>query len=350
MLRQEGSKNTMMQKRVLRIGAVAFGLVVFLAVAGALYQFVGTRLDAHRYPPLGKLVDVGGHHLHLYCTGEGSPTVVLEAMGNGWSLYWSQVQPAVARFTRICSYDRAGYGWSEPGPLPRTGQRLATELHTLLTNAGVTGPYILVGHSLGGFIVRLYRSQHPADVVGMVLVDAGHEDQLQHEEFRTFFETGQRQLPAFRLTAALGVPRVLSACGVLPPFLTQQLQQVPADMRPMLRAGWLPTQYFTTIANETAALAETLTQVRTSSALGDLPLVVLTANGPTWWPDLPAEVDPAKFKVMWLALQQNLTSLSSTSSQLFADKSSHFMQFDQPDIIVDGVRRVVEMARQRQAG
>jgi pimeloyl-ACP methyl ester carboxylesterase len=339
-----------MQKRLLRVTAVVIGLVALLAFAGVLYQLIATRRDVRRYPPPEKLVDVGGHRLHLYCTGEGSPIVILEAMGNGWSLYWSQVQPAVARFTRVCSYDRAGYGWSEPGPLPRTGQVLATELHTLLTNAGITGPYVLVGHSLGGFIIRLYHSQYPSNVVGMVLVDAGHEDQLQHQEFRIFFETGQRQLPAVRVAAALGIPRLLSACGVLPPFLTLQLQQVHPEVRPMLLAGWLPTQYFTTIAAETAVLEETLTQVRASGTLSDLPLVVLTANGPTWWPDLPAGIDPAKFKTMWLTLQQSLTTLSSTSAQLFADKSSHFMQFDQPDVIVDGVRRVVEMARQKKEG
>jgi len=115
----------------------------------------------------------------------------------------------------------------------------------------------------------------------------------------------------------------------------------------MLRAGWLPTQYFTTIADETVVLTETLQHVRTSGTLGDLPLVVLTANGPTWWPDLPAKIDPAQFKARWLGLQQQLTTLSTMSTQLFADKSSHFMQFDQPDVIVDGIRRVVEIARQR---
>src|SRR5574338_1353362 len=102
-----------------------FGTLVLLTAIGAGYQFVGMVLDRAQYPPPGRLIDVGGHRLHLHCTGEGSPTVVLEAAGTGWSLYWSLVQPEVARMTRVCAYDRAGMGWSEPGPLPRTGQKLA---------------------------------------------------------------------------------------------------------------------------------------------------------------------------------------------------------------------------------
>jgi len=326
------------------------GLIVVLALAGSLYQFIGSAIDKRKYPPPGKLVDVGGYQLHLYCTGAGSPTVVMDAMGNGWSLYWSAVQPEVAKFTRVCSYDRAGYGWSDPGPTPRTGQQIASELHTLLGNAGIASPYILVGHSLGGFTVRLYRNQHPTEVAGMVLVDAGHEDELEQEEFRKFFDAGQRQLPAFRVVTALGVPRLFSSLGLLPPFLSKQLQQVPPDVRPMLRAGWVRTPYMTAIAEETAVLPETLEQVRATGTLGDLPLVVLTATGPIWWPDSPAEVDGTQFKQMWLELQQKLTTLSTHNTQLFADKSSHFMQFDQPDLIVDAVRRIVETTKQSTQG
>ena len=195
--------------------------------------------------------------------------------------------------------------------------------------------------------MRLYRSQHPTDVVGMVLVDAGHEDELQQQEFHKMFDAGQRQLPIFRVATALGVPRLLSSLGLLPPLLATQLQQVPPEVQPMLRIGWVRTSYMTAIAQETAVLPDTLEQVRTTGALGDVPLVVLTATGPIWWPDLTGEVDRAQFKQTWLALQQKLTTLSAHSTQLFADKSSHFMQFDQPEVIVDGVRRVVEVTRQK---
>src|SRR6185503_8412954 len=126
-----------------------FGAFILLVITGAGYQLVGMVLDRMHYPPPGQMVDVGGHRLHLYCIGKGSPTVVLEAAAPGWSIYWSLVQPEVAKVTRVCAYDRAGLGWSERGPLPRTGYRMAQELHRLLDRAGIAGLYILVGHSLG---------------------------------------------------------------------------------------------------------------------------------------------------------------------------------------------------------
>ncbi len=319
--------------------------VVALATVGALYQIVGMVLDRAQYPPPGQMVDVGGHRLHVHCIGTGSPTVVLEAAAPGWSLYWSLVQPEVAKVTRVCAYDRAGLGWSERGPLPRTGQRMARELHRLLERAGITGPYVLVGHSLGGFVARLYRQDHPDDVVGMVLVDAGHELEMRQAEFRTFANAGKSMLPAMRAMTILGIPRLLALFDNLPPFLTSQEAKVPEAIRPMLRAGWLRTSYITTLADEGEALIETLEQVRHSGSLGDLPLVVVTATGPVWWPDMPGQVNQTKFRKMWLDLQQELMKLSSTSRQVFADQSSHFIQFDQPALVIDAIRQMVSTSR-----
>lgn len=319
--------------------------VVALATVGALYQIVGMVLDRAQYPPPGQMVDVGGHRLHVHCIGTGSPTVVLEAAAPGWSLYWSLVQPEVAKVTRVCAYDRAGLGWSERGPLPRTGQRMARELHRLLERAGIIGPYVLVGHSLGGFVARLYRQDHPDDVVGMVLVDAGHELEMRQAEFRTFANAGKSMLPAMRAMTILGIPRLLASFDNLPPFLTSQEAKVPEAIRPMLRAGWLRTSYITTLADEGEALIETLEQVRHSGSLGDLPLVVVTATGPVWWPDMPGQVNQTKFRKMWLDLQQELTKLSSTSRQVFADQSSHFIQFDQPALVIDAIRQMVSTSR-----
>src|SRR5207248_97521 len=121
--------------------------------------------------------DIGGRSLHLYCTGKGSPAVVLEAGAGDFSLDWSYVQPGVARFTRVCSYDRAGYAWSDPGPRPRTARQLALELRTGLRKAGIKGPYVLVGQSFGGFLVRAFARCYPKEVVGMVLVDCPHENE-----------------------------------------------------------------------------------------------------------------------------------------------------------------------------
>ena len=321
------------------------GTIVALATIGAVYQIVGMVLDRQQYPPPGQMIDIGGHRLHLYCLGTGSPTVLLEATAPGWSLYWSNVQPQLARTTRVCAYDRAGLGWSERGPLPRTGLRMAKELHRLLERAGIRGPYILVGHSLGGLVARLYQHDYPQDVVGMVLVDAGHELEMRQAEFRLFANAGKSMLPAIRALTMVGITRLMASYDRLPPLLMEQEEKVSAELRPMLRAGWLRTGYYSTLTNESDGLIETLEQVRRSGSLGNLPLVVITATGPIWWPEIPSEVNPVKFKKMWLELQQHLTTLSTNSRQVFADQSSHFIPFDQPELVSNAVRELVDRER-----
>src|SRR5688572_2906899 len=144
-----------------------------LGLVGAGYESVAEAADARAYPPPGQLVDVGGYRLHINCVGTGSPTVVIDAGWGDWSAVWSSwVQPAAAQTTRVCTYDRAGYGYSEAGPLPRTSERFAQELHTLLQEAQVPGPYVLVGHSLGGALVRVFAQQYAAEVAGVVLIDS----------------------------------------------------------------------------------------------------------------------------------------------------------------------------------
>jgi hypothetical protein len=160
------------------LGLVA--LIVLLAASGAIYEAIMAAGDARRYPPPGQLVDVGGHRLHPHCVGQGSPAVVLDAGLGGFSLDWDAVLPEIATSTRVCAYDRAGLGWSEPGPSPRSPQQFASELYDLLTNAGVTGPYVLVAHSISGKTARLFASQHPTEVAGMVLIDARHESVDEH--------------------------------------------------------------------------------------------------------------------------------------------------------------------------
>jgi hypothetical protein len=156
--------------------AVLLGLMLL----GAFYESVAEARDVRAYPPPGQMVDVGGYRLHINCVGTGSPTVVIEAGQGDWSASWSNaVQPEAARITRVCTYDRAGYGWSEPGPLPRTAEHIAHELHTLLHTAGVPGPYVLAGHSLGGLPVRVFAHDYAAEVSGVVLIDSMHPRQAK---------------------------------------------------------------------------------------------------------------------------------------------------------------------------
>jgi pimeloyl-ACP methyl ester carboxylesterase len=154
----------------MRVTVILFLLLLSVTAVGQ------PKDKALTYSPPGKLVDVGGYRLHLNCTGKGGPTVVLIAGGGDFSFDWSLVQPDVSRFTRVCSYDRAGLAWSDPGPIPRTMRQEAYELHLLLKAARIKAPLVLVGHSIGGLIARVYAEQYPNEVAGIVLVDPTHED------------------------------------------------------------------------------------------------------------------------------------------------------------------------------
>jgi pimeloyl-ACP methyl ester carboxylesterase len=155
--------------RAIRLTAIA---VAVLVLVGATYQGVATALERHRYPRPGRMIDIGDHQLHLYCTGTGSPTVVLEAPATGMSSAWGLVQPSVAKLTRVCSYDRAGLGWSEAGDRGYSPARVPDELHTLLMNAHERAPYVLIGEGLGAAFAQIYASRYGEDVAALIRVDA----------------------------------------------------------------------------------------------------------------------------------------------------------------------------------
>ena len=178
-----------------------------------VYESVAEAADARAYPAPGRMIDVGGHRLHINCIGTGTPTVVIDAGWGDSSVAWSSwVQPAAARTTRVCTYDRAGMGYSEPGPLPRTAERFAQELHTLLTRAGEPGPYVLVGHSLGGALVRVYAHDYPAEVAGVVLIDSMSASGARPSTSATSTETDSHSIVDWALTlpARTGVLRLLA--------------------------------------------------------------------------------------------------------------------------------------------
>ncbi len=156
------------RRLLLWLGRIVAGLVI-LSLIGAVFESVSEASDRRAYPPPGQMVDVGGYRLHIYCTGTGSPTVVIEAGLGDWSTAWGFVQTEVAKTTRVCTYDRAGSGWSESGPLPRDASQFVNELHTLLQKANLPGPFILVGHSLGGLPVRVFTDDYPSEVRGICI-------------------------------------------------------------------------------------------------------------------------------------------------------------------------------------
>src|ERR1700719_3888244 len=185
--------------------------VALIVAAGAVFQFSMTQWESHRYPPPGKLVDIGGLRLHINCTGEGSPTVIMEAGPNDSSIIWQLVQPQISKFTRVCSYDRAGFGWSDAPKEPRSSLNIANELAQLFTRAAVPDPYVLVGHDFGTLDLRVFTARHRQEVAGMWFVDSVHPD-IHHRP--PFNAASQSTIANFyyRLipwTVPLGLPRIL---------------------------------------------------------------------------------------------------------------------------------------------
>ena len=165
-----------MKTKAFRIISIVVLVLVLLVLGTAIAGTIAKSNLAKEYSAPGQLVDVGGYKMHINCVGQGSPTVILEAGTGDFSLIWAYVQPEVAKYTRVCSYDRAGFGWSEASPHPRTGNMMVEELHTLLVKANIQGPYVLVGHSLGGLLARVYTHNYPDEVAGLVLVDSAYEE------------------------------------------------------------------------------------------------------------------------------------------------------------------------------
>src|ERR687894_2673357 len=257
---------------MIRIIAGMVGLVIVLLFAGVVFQFVMTRIDARRYPAPGEMVEAGGYSLHLYCTGEpGAPTVVMDSGLGGTVLDWQLVQPEIAKFARVCTYDRAGMGWSDLGTQPRTSRQIARELHTLLDNAGVRGPYVLVGHSLGGTNMQVYASQYPDEVAGMVLVDSALEDL----DLLSITESLQGSPVWTKIYATIGVVRLANMLGPVGyPF-----SELPPDSVDEALAILSSTRQLYESADETSSLRESFEeQLAAPMLLGDKPLIVLTAG------------------------------------------------------------------------
>lgn len=327
------------------IARAAAGLVaalLLLAIAGTLLQARAVAVERRSSPPPGRLLDAGGHALHIHCTGEGIPTVVLDMGAGSWSIHATAVRRAVSGATRTCAYDRAGYGWSEPGPGPRTADRLAAELHALLAAAGENGPFVLAGHSLGGWVARTYRGRYPKQVVGLALIESAHERQFEElpPEVGAFLDRSVRALRTTRLLVRLGIMR-----WVLPGALP--VEHLGPERSRLHRQGLLRPSWWGTLASESHNARRSAAQVAATGGLGNLPLTVVTAGrsfdafrGDN---DIPYE----EADRVWLRLQEELTRLSADARHFVSPEASHDIYRDDPELVVRGILDVVERSRTR---
>jgi pimeloyl-ACP methyl ester carboxylesterase len=338
------------------IGALAGGIVLLLALLLVLVVLLGWRAKAKlavAYPPPGRMVDMGGYRLHIRCQGAaaaGNPTVVMEG-GNGEPcLTWASVQPEVATFAQVCTYDRAGLGWSESSPNPRTAANIVAELHTLLAQADIEPPYVLVGHSIGGMFVRLYAHQHPEQIAGMVLVDAAHEEQeLRFPEAIQKSGRQSRRMMSWIMRLLGG----LSSSGLLALLAANGHLSWPTPVPQSARAEYVGIactgpKCFRTIAEESLAVEDSFAAVRAAGikTLGNIPLLVLSAGV---FPiaggrGLPAQ-DIERLRVLLKEFPAELAALSPQGKQVLAEKSGHYIQVDQPELVVDAIRQVVAACR-----
>jgi len=284
-----------------------------------LTPLVGGAVSGDQNPP-GRLLDVGGFKLHLYCVGLGSPTVVLDAGLGGSAADWTKVQQLVRQTAHACTYDRAGYGWSDPGPAPRTSGRLASELRTLLARAKVPPPYIVVGHSFGGYNARLFSSFYPDDTLGLVLVDSPHEAQVpnlfQHQTIR-----------------------MIDPHGLLERIWTPELAGVlsSADLGAIAPLLGLKAKTLQAILGELAAFKESGDELSASPIKPDLPLVVIMHGLRV----LPSGLGD-QMEREWLQLLRDLAQRQRHSRFVIAEKSAHLVPVEQPELVAAEIRRMVQ--------
>lgn len=328
-------------------------LVLLAAVLGFAWQSVGVIRDVRRYPAPGSLIDVGGRRLHLDCRGEGAPTVIIEAGAQDWSTGWQRPQAAMARHTRVCAYDRAGLGWSEASADPKDGAHMVEDLHRLMAAADMPRPVVLVGHSLGGMLNRIYYQRHPEDVAGLVLIEPGDPEQID-----AMFE-GTVGEPAFggwvdtlaSVAARLGVVR----------WMYRDLfkgKGYPDGEVAATRARMVVPSAVRALASTVRHLPVTSAQTRANDSLGELPVaVVYTSRFDEVGTSFDSEAERREFRAVYIAHWEFLASLSTRGGPpIVVEGANHITLIRDDDywplaveVILDTVDEVRALSLKRQS-
>jgi pimeloyl-ACP methyl ester carboxylesterase len=334
-------------------------LGAFLA-AGVVYQRIGLMRHRRQFAPPGRLIDVGGHRLHATCRGAGSPIVILESGIAASSLSWALVEPAVATLTRVCAYDRAGLAWSDAPSRPRSFERIVDELSTLLDQIGPRGPlgprqkHVLVGHSFGSFVIRAYAMRRPEQVAGLVLVDPATEWLTATTQRVRVLRGGRLLSRVGALLAHLGVVRACLALltGGAPAAprnfvkifgptaahtlerLVGEVRKLPPELHPTIRALWCQPKCFHAMGDHFLALQRGVPLIADLAPPRDIPVVVISSG------NQPTEQ---------LAAHRLMADASDRGRHVIATKSAHWVQFDEPELIIEAIKDVVASHREAES-
>ncbi|MEO8427623.1 MAG: alpha/beta hydrolase [Verrucomicrobiota bacterium] len=327
-LSPQSSRLVLWLKRLVMGG---FAFLIVIALAGAVFQRTASLATERRFPVPGRLVDVGGHRLHINTRGKQGPSVVVEDGLMGASFYWDSIGDKIAAFTQVTTYDRAGLGWSDPGPLPRTSQQIVSELHTLLQKAQVKPPYILVGYSMGGQHVRLYASKYPDEIAGLVLVDAANFDLVPKGKVNP---PSPILFDLLYWTAPLGIARLYVPFVLKDPTNNVEVLKFRREMQATTKA--LRGAYHEIKGNSN--WREVSSEIKN---LGDKPVVVISHRideGDTLG-------EAGKHNRSELERQKALLDISRNSRSVVATSKLHTFPVYEPDPIINAIRELVETLR-----
>lgn len=316
----------------LLLGAGGLALLFVLALmTGAAVEWQAARKDAKKFPPPGRLVNVDGLKLHIDCRGAGAPTVVVDVGAGNWSTHWKHMQDKLATNGRVCLYDRPGFGWSDASPERRTGAGLTAQLHSLLEAAGEKPPFILIGHSFGGYIARFYYEFYPADVAGVVLVESGHEDQFREMPYLTQkIKNSGKQFETAAMMARFGLFRFVE--------LPKTSSDVPdSTNQAMIDAARKTPKYWTAMSRILPAGVWIADELKGRGKLGDTPLLVISAARSAYAYCDFLKVDCERTEQDWDALQARLSSLSTDGAQIIHPMATHEINIDDPAFLVDRI-------------